>query len=386
MRFIQPVVSAALAIFLIGGGVGANNAVEAKQLRYALGTPPNTPGHEAVKDYADAVERFSDGELIVKIYPLSLLSFAEASAGLRDGLADIAFLLTPYNPDQFPHVNYVSETSMLLGSLEGKAAGKEGMAFGAAVTEFIFEHCPECLAESAAQNQVYTGHAAGTSYGLLCSQPVRSVDELRGTRVRVGSSNFARWAEALGASPVTMSANEMREALSQGVVDCIALSTPEILNYSLGDLITDITMAVPGGVFPFAAYQVNRDTWQGLDAEEREAMLRAAAEGAAAISYTYYETAGKAMALVKDRGAVGHEAEPELVRRTEQFVEEDMVTINEQYAERYGVERGEEMMKTFRPVLEKWVELVKDVDTQDQLAELYWTEIMSEIDASTYGM
>ena len=375
---------------LVGLGVVASallaGASYAQELRYAVGAPPEAPAVGAVEAYADAVEHYTDGEVSLQIFAMTLLEHDGKSDGIRDGLADMGWVLTPYFPASYPHINFISETSMLLGPYDGDMTNKEGLVFGAAVAEFIFHHCPECLDELEAQNQVYTGHSAGTPYELMCSEPVRDLEEFDGTRVRVGSSNHSRWSDELGGSSVTMSANEMYEALSHGAVDCIALSTPEILNYSLGELITDLTVGVPGGVFPFSPFQINRDTWQGLTEDQREGMLRASAVGAAEVAFTYHDNAEKAMEHVQEEGAEIHDADEQFVEATESFVDDDMQALYEQYRDDYGLDRGEEMLETFEELLAKWEDLVSDVDDRDDFSELYWEEIVSRIDVESYGM
>src|SRR5699024_2183076 len=107
---------------------------------------------------------------------------------------------------------------------------------------------------------------------------------------------------------------------------CIALSSPEILNFGLGDTITDLTMAVPGGVFPFS-FQLNADTWKGLSVEQRTALLRANTKGAAAISVTYMDAADDGLAYVTEKGAKFHDASPELVKASQEFIEGDIGTL-----------------------------------------------------------
>ena len=378
-------VTATMGSSLLAAGLFLGGA-DATELRYAVGAPPEAPAIEAVEVYAEAVESYTDGEVTVRIFPMTLLEHAGKSDGIRDGLADMGWVLTPYFPSAYPHINFISETSMLLGPFEGDLENKEGLVFGAAVAEFIFHHCPECLDEMEAQNQVYTGHSAGTPYELMCSEPVRDLEELSGKSVRVGASNHARWGSQLDANPVTMSANEMYEALNHGAVDCIALSSPEILNYSLGELITDMTLGVPGGVFPFSPFQINRDTWQSLNEDQREGMLRASAVGAAEVAFTYYDNAERAMAHVRDEGAAIHDADERLAEATKDFVDADMQHLNQQYQEEYGLERGEEMLATFQELLEQWEDRIQEVETREDFSTLYWEEIVSQIDVRSYGM
>ncbi|RDH98022.1 C4-dicarboxylate TRAP transporter substrate-binding protein [Caldimonas thermodepolymerans] len=358
----------------------------AKQFKYAIGFPPGSYNVEMAEDYAKRVKKYTDGRHSVRVFPMTLLNMAETSAGLRDGIADIGFLLTPYFPAEYPHSNLPNEASMMLRLLGNEVQGKEALAFVGALTEFTFFNCPECHQEFARQNQVYTGHIGGSSYGLVCNKPVRSIEELKGKRLRAGAANWSRWATAVGASPITMSANEMREALSQGVVDCIILSAPEIHNFGLMDTISDITMAVPGGVFSTAAFNMNVKVWRSLSVEDRRAFLRAAAEGGAYTPWIYQQKEQAILEEAKKKGVRLHEADAALVKKTQEFIEQDMNTIAKYFADKHSVKRGEEMIRTFRPILEKWVKLVQNVKTQDDLGALYWNEIYSKVDVTRHGM
>lgn len=373
-----------IALFLISA-IPAGQ-VEAKPLKYAIGHPPSSFIVQAGEKYAEALEQYSDGELSVKIYALSLLNMAETSAGLRDGMTDIGFVLTPYFPAEYPHNNILTESSMLLRLLGDKVVGKEGLAFMGALAEFTFMHCPECHEEFKAQNQVYTGHTGGSSYGLLCNKPVRTEAELKGKRMRAGAANWSRWAKHMDTNPISMTGNEMYEALSQGVVDCIILSAPEIHNFGLMDVITDITMAVPGGIFTTAGTNVNADVWQKLSADQRRMMLRAASVMAAQGPWIYHQKEQEILDLAKEKGVNFHDADPELIAKSERFIEQDMQTMADYYAKNHNVKNGEEMMATFRPILEKWADLIQDIGSPEALADLYWEEVYSKVDVNKLGM
>lgn len=275
---------------------------------------------------------------------------------------------------------------MLVGLLGEKAQGREGMIFMGALSEFTFFNCPECSQEFSAQNQVYTGSTGGTSYGLVCNEPVETEADLKGMRLRVGASNWSRWAESVGASPVTMSANEMFEALGQGVVSCIVLASPEIHNFGLTDVVTDINMDVPGGPMPIAGTNINADTWKSLSLEQREVMLRAASVFSAGVPWIYHQQEDRILSEAKQRGVAIHHADQALIDKTQAFIRDDMQHIAEGYRTRYGVENGEEMIANFQGLLEKWTDLVQNVETEQELADLYWEEIFSKVDVEKHGL
>src|SRR5690606_14544891 len=130
--------------------------------------------------------------------------------------------------------------------------------------------------------------------------------------------------------------------------------------------------------------QVNADTWRSLSKDERQALLKASAVMPAYIPFTYHQRENTLLDEVRKRGGTVHEADPALIHKTREFVQQDMKTIVDYFAKTYGVKNGQEMLTTFRPILEKWVGLVQDVNSLEQLTELYWNEIYSKIDVETH--
>ena len=193
-----------LAVFI---GMTMAGVAEARTLRYATGFPPGSVAAQAAMDYAEALPGYSDDTLSMKVYALSLLDASETSDGVRNGIADVGYLLTVYFPSMYPHTNLVNESSMQLTQFDdAELKGKGALAFNAAMAELTFFNCPECLDEYAAQNQVYTGNAASSDYGLLCNTPVTNEAQLAGKRLRVAGSHWSRWSKHFGATPVSMSA------------------------------------------------------------------------------------------------------------------------------------------------------------------------------------
>jgi TRAP-type C4-dicarboxylate transport system substrate-binding protein len=201
---------------LSAGLLAATAASAQTTLRYAVGFPTGA-APESARVYAEAVKKYTDNTVQLKVFDLSLLNLAEMSSGLGQGIADIGYVLTPYTPAEFPHVNMASELSMLL-ALQNDPSGKAGMAFAGAIAEFIFTQCAECNTDFARQGQVYTGTGGSSPYMLLCTKPIRTAADLKGARLRAGGAAWARWARQVGATPVSMPGNEIFEAMKQKVV------------------------------------------------------------------------------------------------------------------------------------------------------------------------
>ena len=367
-------------------GVALSSAVDARQLNFAIGYADGSLGADAANRYADALEEYSGGDLTARVFPRSLLEFDESSTGLRDGTADSSILLLPYFPSEYPSSNLAAELSMLL-EVGGESVDKSGLAYGGAMSEFIFHNCPECHDEFRAQNQVFAGSAATSPYYLLCNGEVTTTDDLRGKRMRVGGAQWSRWVREMGASPVSLSQHETYEALSQGAVDCSVHSTPELTIVNLIEVIEDITVDMPGGVFGgVGSNNLNIQTWQSLDGDQREALMRASAVMSAEMSWVYEQGHQENMEKVRDMDRITvHEPDDGLVEDTVAFIEADMERIAENYRDNFGVERADEMIADFREILDKWIDRVQGVDSSDELAQLYWDEVFSRVDLESYG-
>ena len=367
------------------GATAFVSGAQADTLRYAIGWPPNTGATAAVERYAATAGQASGGDLEVKVYPLSLLNFLEANEGVRDGLADVVTILTPYFQNEFPHVNLATELASLVQLREdiGSAAP---FVFSGALLEYVMLHCPECAAEVAAQNQVFTASGASPSYMLQCLTPVTTPEDLAGKRIRAGGAFWSRWVEAMGATTVSISINETFEALNQGVLDCSASNATELSNFSFKDVVKHISTDVPGAVFASSISNVNREVWQGLSAENRTALLKAGADVTAYMSWNYWEDAERNLKEAKENGIELLSASPELQAKSRAFIEADIDTIVATYKERFGIENGAETVETMRGLIEKWAGLASDAATADDLAKVYWDEVYAKIDVNAYGL
>jgi TRAP-type C4-dicarboxylate transport system substrate-binding protein len=361
---------------------------QARTLSYASVYPAGSEADKAVHEWAEKVEEYSDGDLKAKVFPMSLLSASEVSAGVRDGMADAGYLLTVYFPAEYPHINLINESAMQVNLIDRERLNGLGTyAFEGAITEFIFFKCPECLQELEAQNHVYTANVASSGYGMVCNEPVVKPEDMEGMRMRVAGSHWSRWVSEFGGSSVSMTISEIREGLSQGVLDCTISSLPEITNLNLTEVVTDVTVDLPGGIYAGSSgASVNKDVWASLSEDQRRATLKAGAYLTAVTPWRYEQTQDEALEAVRQNGGNIHNASKEFHEATEAFVKKDLETIVAYYQERHGVERGGEMLDEFAVLLDKWVDLVQGVESADELAEIYYDEIFAKVDVSKHGL
>ena len=377
-----------IALSAIFFGIAGASVAVAQSLNFATVYPPGSTADQLTKIYAEKVSNYTNGEITIKTYPLSLLSAGEASDGVRDGIADISYIITAYTPSIHPRSNFMNESAFQLQLFDPELInnGKDAMAYNAALSEFILFNCPECLDEYTQQNQVFTGNLTSSRYGLLCTKPVKSVQDMKGLKVRVGGSHWSRWVNTLGGDTLSLTINENLEALDQGIVDCTHLSGPELINLNLWEVVTDITMGVGGVYSGGSATTINADVWRDLPLKHREALLRAGGDLSTAITYTYTQLEKDAIERTLDNGATLHEADASLLEATREFARADQKKTVNYYSEKYNIKQAQEMLDTFQPILEKWINLVQNVDSLETMKKLQWEEVTSKIDANTYGM
>lgn len=219
------------------------DAAQAETLRYAIGFPPGGSVTDGLHEFNDRLKAETDLEL--KIYELSLLDLKETPPGVRDGLADAGYIITPYYAAEYSETNLPANMSML--ATVGTPAKSSGAVMAGVMTEYVMLHCDECQQQYKAQNQIFLGAIGTPEYVQLCTTPIRSIEDLKGKKMRSSVDAMGRWAENFGATKVSIPANDIYEAMSQGVVDCTMFSAPELGNFQLFDVTKYITLGLPGG-------------------------------------------------------------------------------------------------------------------------------------------
>ena len=369
----------------VGMALAVGTSARADTMTLTSGFPPGSippVAHQALADWLKA-----NSDLDVSVSAMTLLSLPESSPGVRDGIVDMAYILTQYYPAEYANSNLAADMTML--TTVGTPTDAPGIVMAAAFAEYVLFACPKCLDEFKGQNQVYLGSGASSAYALMCAKPITSPADLKGKKIRVGGGNFGRWAEHFGATRVTLPGAEMYEALAQGVVDCSTLSTPEIENWQLYDVVKQVIMGAPGGVFAgVASNNINLDTWKRLSTEQRTKMLQGAAHVSAGVAVGYQVQAKAAEDKAREKGIDIGPAAADLKAASDAFVAADMATVADQFKTKYNLEDVDGRMKTITDLIEKWKGLMNGVDGTNHAAvnDLLWKELYSRVDVATYGM
>jgi TRAP-type C4-dicarboxylate transport system substrate-binding protein len=236
-----------------GEAQGAPTKDKPIELKFAHFLPPN---HFLVVDgfapWAKAVEERSGGRVKVTFYPAQSLCKAKDDYDAAvTGIADIAWHSIAYTPGRFP----LTEVFFLpfLGSVSAETANN--------VYQELYKKFPEFRKEYS-EVKVLWLHI-GSSAGLLSAKkPIRKLEDLQKVLIRAVGPNAAV-AEALGATPVSMSAPDTYLAMEKGTVDAAFIPTEALISFKLSEVTNYLTVGGESGFGPYCT-AMNLRVWNSL--------------------------------------------------------------------------------------------------------------------------
>jgi len=356
----------------------ATASANPRELKLAVGLAPASAFSQGMEMVAKTLKEKSGGELEVKVFPMALLSPPQMLAGVRDGVVDIGWVLSPVFPSELPETNLASNLVML---------GINPWAMAGAMTEYVFT-CQECIAEHLKQNHVYLGSASTQPMVIISTKKIVTLDEVKGKKLRSPAAPWARWAQNFGAVAMSIPPHQVFEAMSAGTVDG-AMGTPSNLSdFRLFDVAKHVTTGTPTGTYlGIENNNFNLKTWRSLTERQRKAVLEASAMSSAAVTWKTVVEGIQNMKDAQQKGIQVHQAPADVVARTKAFIESDMATIAQAAEKNSGIKNATQKIARFRQLVEKWEKLTPDQNWEPKaLADIYYREIYSKIDPKTHGM
>jgi TRAP-type C4-dicarboxylate transport system substrate-binding protein len=118
---------------------------------------------------------------------------------------------------------------------------------------------------------VFLGHGYFSNNMLATKDPVRTLDDLKGYKIRVHNQELAEMLKAAGANPVFMSAGEVYPALQRGVVKGAISTLSGIYALKIHEVCKNISAWPMGG----AGYLwvANNSSWEKLPADLQKQVI-----------------------------------------------------------------------------------------------------------------
>ena len=235
--------------------LGCGSAPDERELSLAhfLG-PGHTLDESVFTPFSERLAEVSGGRLTVRQFPGGALNSSAPAqySMLLGGVADIALVVPSYTPDVFPKTDLIGYPHVCVTAVECTDALRRA---GSAIED---EYDARVLA-------IWSNAAPVL---LTRDTPVRTLEDMRGLKVRVSSRLHIPFIEALGASAVLQSAPVLHQNMATGVVDGAAVSATGIVAYRLHEPAAYLTTWLPLSGLVFALL-MNREVYEGLTAEER---------------------------------------------------------------------------------------------------------------------
>ena len=208
------------------------------------------------------VEEFgkrTDGKHNIEVFwGGSVAAVGETPDALANGVGDMGDIVTPYFPDQFPLNNAV-------GFFIPQPMDSRGV--GQAMVDWHAEY-PQFGEELSSQNLHAFAFRPLENYGILCKEPVASMADLKGKRIRSYGFAYPALIEAMGATPVSVTTSDTYEALERSIVDCAPIG-PALARGFKYDEVAKNYAEIPFGASFGHILAMNLDSYNGLDDETR---------------------------------------------------------------------------------------------------------------------
>jgi TRAP-type transport system periplasmic protein len=243
---------------------------------------------------------------------------------LRHGVVDIG-LITPI---------YVKGGAHLIRIQSGFYAGIDSIENQVALYRCLANGNEQIAREL--EGLVVLAVQGGSNPGVITrDQPIRSLADLRGMRIRV-PTELLPVLRGLGADPVNMPMGEVYSALAKGVIDGVVAPEDTFRSLHLAEVARYfVQMSIPRGAYPARAMGQRR--WESLSAEHR-AILE---EGIPVWEHALAEENRKALEqgreLAREEGVVVTQMSAEDQARFDELYVHDAGS-NAAGLERYGID------------------------------------------------
>lgn len=225
----------ALALPMFGGAAKAETV-----LKFAATVPlENATAQRVFKPWADKVNEDAKGEFRIQVYGLELANSRNVWERTLNGVVDIGWALHGTVGLPFPKTSVITLPALVEDTQAGAASSA------------LWKLYESGLLADEYKNVKVLGLVALPVQGLASKSKIATLEDVKGHKIRSADKLSGDIATALGGSPISLSATEVYQALSRGVVDSAianwimmgAFRLTEVTN----DYVTGVSLGAPSG-------------------------------------------------------------------------------------------------------------------------------------------
>lgn len=252
MRFrIKTIALGAIAAAMAFGPFSA----QAAEVEWSMQTYASTGMSEyntLVKNFADKVEKASDGRMKIRVFPAGqVVSSAEVPEAVRAGALDLGSTFLVYYAGKEPAFQGINEWP----------AGHDDQQ---ALDWFYSGGGKELLRPVAERhNFYYLGVSTLLGENIWSNKKIEGIEDLKGVKMRTTGLTAESLAK-LGASPVSISSEDIYTAMQRGTIDAFEfISTPVHFGFGWNE-VTQYVIYPKFTMGGSSDWLVNLDSWNAL--------------------------------------------------------------------------------------------------------------------------
>ncbi len=252
--FLKSTLATAAAAGLPWQQAQAQGVIELKLASFV--PPSHSIWVDPILPWSKAVAERSGGKMTMRLFPSMQLGGKppELYRQMEQGIADIVFTLPGYTSGDFPMLS--------MSELPGTADSAEDGTRKLWANAKFFE-------KELAAAKVLMLWNSDTAGLMSREKPIRTLEDMKGMRIRTPSAAQSAQLEALGAIPVSMPVTQIYNSLERGVIDATMIPMSAMLDFKLIEVVKHLTINAPLGRSPFIV-SMNRKRYEGLPADMKK--------------------------------------------------------------------------------------------------------------------
>ncbi len=248
---------------LIAAALAAAASADAQEIKLTFAdqnSPSGWGSTHALQPWLKQVEQATNGRVKIQVYPSqTLIKGVDMWNDIRSGVADMGWCVQGYWPEQTPLSNVISLPFLPLTTAEKSSE----------VLWKLYEKFPSIQKEYG-EIQPIVLHTSSANL-LVSKKPVKTLEDLKGMKLRVLGGPPTEMAKALGAVPTLIPMPDVLQSLDKGVVDGAAVPWEAIQAFRLYEVVTNYTLApFYDSYFSVCA---NKQKWNSLPKDVRDQIM-----------------------------------------------------------------------------------------------------------------
>lgn len=251
---------------LAAASIPSVSRAQSVRWQMTIGAPETNYLGKIVKDFVEEVARETNGQFQINLHPRgSLLQQPQIMRGVRTNQVQLGKTLLALHGNEDPFFE-VEGIPFLADTWE------DTRRLQSAVEPFVRQKLNQ-------RGVTLLFSIPWTSQGIYTNTPLRTVEDLRGKRLRIYNPVTNRMAVLAGATPVNVVATEMPQAFASGIINAMFTSAQTGVDFAAWDysrVFTDV-----GGMRNRAVVIINNEALASLSQAHREVLTRAATRAGA---------------------------------------------------------------------------------------------------------